>query len=237
MGAVFFATPAYDRHTVVEFTSSLIDTHALLQQYGVEAKRAIITGDCYVHKARNSLVSDFWNSGADVLFYLDSDLGWDPHGVLKLLTLPYEFACGIYPYKNDIEGYPADLDLVDGKPHFDQATGCVRMTCAPTGFWRLRRSVIEKMMPFSEGYWCFGKRHQNFFKTPVLDGEFFGEDTKFCRDWRSIGGEIWAYPDINFHHVGAKAWKGNYLDFLTRQEDAKAEYESWLPKSVLAVAA
>lgn len=226
---VLFCTPCYDGKLVVEFERSMDATRRICHEAGVQTDWRRISGDCYVHKARDILAADFLASDCTDAFLIDADMGWDVMAPLRMLARPFEFVCGVYPYKDDKEGYPAACRRgPDGKLVFDRDTGCISMTDAPTGFWRLRRSVFEKMRPFADPYHSQGRDLLNFFKTPVIDGVFYGEDTAFCKYWTIMGGKIWCEPDIDFEHIGRKIWKGNYGNFLRRSQDADAEYASWL---------
>lgn len=215
---LFIAVPAYDSKPCVDFMHSLTDTLPLLERLGIEATVTYHCKDAYVHRARNTLARKFLASDATDLLFIDSDMGWDFKSVPRLLTRPYEFVGGAYPFKQDNEDYPVSiLSNAHGTPLVDPATGCIAAAMLPTGFWRLRRSVFEKMEPNCDWYWDNGEKTVAFFETPIVDHEWIGEDPWFCRKWLSIGGQIWCDPNIDFTHVGTKEWTGNYHEFLLRQ--------------------
>lgn len=217
MGAVFFATPSFEWKVGALYHESFIDTWTMCTQVGIDARRGVVCGDCYVHKARNILVADFLDSDATELFFLDADVGWDAMAALRVLARPQEFVAGIYPFKLDNESYPVQVEQgADGLPVVDPATGLISLLMAPTGFMRLRRSVFEKLAPLMDYYVVEGRRVIEFFKTPNIDHVFHGEDPNFCRGWIGIGGKIWCEPDIEFTHSGHKAWKGNFRPYMDR---------------------
>jgi hypothetical protein len=221
---VIFCTPSYDRTVTVEYLLSMERTRELLASEGIEiAPTQIVGGDCYVHHARNTLVADFLDSDATDMFFVDQDEGWPADAVLRMLRRPYEFVAGIYPFKRDMEGYPCGFD-VDGNGEIvtDPETGCIALAMAATGFWRLRRSVFEKMRPMTEPYTEHGRTFRTYFRTPVIDGVWHGEDPAFCRYWIMLGGKIWAEPDIDFEHCGRKSWRGNFAKFVEQLQEARA---------------
>jgi hypothetical protein len=42
-----------------------------------------------------------------------------------------------------------------------------------------------------------------------------GEDYQFCELWRSVGGKVWADPEIELGHCGETEFKGKFADALT----------------------
>ena len=215
---VFFAVPAYGANVSTAFAHSLIDTFGVLESAQVPATVVYHCKDAYLGRARNSLAHLFLKSDATDLFFIDADMGWDAKAPLRMLARPYEFVGGAYSFKQDEEDYPVTVHSdPHGRPLVDPGTGCISATMLPSGFWRLRRSVLEKMAPACEWYWDKGEKVLNFFDTPVVEHEWIGEDVWFCRRWLKLGGQIWLEPNIDFIHSGVKDWKGNYHEFLLRQ--------------------
>lgn len=215
---VFIATPTFDGKVNIQYAHSLIDTLGLFVGLGIDAI-TVFKGHCaYLDRVRNALANDFLESDCTDLFFIDSDMGWEPKAVVKMLARPYEFCGGAYPYKLEPEDYPVSImSGKDNRPLVDPATGCVAADMLPSGFWRLRRSVMEKMAAVSDSYDDDGRTLIEFFSTPIIDRQKMGEDVYFCRKWLSLGGQIWLEPDIDFMHVGSKEYKGNYHKYLLRQ--------------------
>lgn len=215
---LLIAVPDYTGAPCVNYIHSLTDTLACLHNLGIEAEVTYHCNDAYIHRARNSLCAKFLSGDYTDMMFIDSDLGWDFKAVPRLLSRPYEFVAGAYPFKQDDENYPIEIMLDNQqRPVIDRATGCIAAYMMPTGFWRLRRSVLEKMSGIVDWYMDKGEKTFNFFSTPVVDHEWIGEDVWFCRQWLSIGGQIWCDPNIDFHHVGRKEYSGNLHEFLLRQ--------------------
>lgn len=209
--SVFFAIPAYDGKVCAEFLLAFAETMRLIDRIGLHAQYRILPGDCYIHKARNTLTADFLDSSATEMFFLDTDLGWNPDDVLRMLQLPHELAVAVYPFKQDAEAYPITLEAApESKPVFDAKTGCYSIVTGPTGFMRIRRSVFDRLAPIVGSYSLAGRRFGNYFATPVEDETFFGEDVFFIQQWLRAGGRAWCLPNVQFRHVGAKAWQGDF---------------------------
>jgi hypothetical protein len=54
------------------------------------------------------------------------------------------------------------------------------------------------------------------FQFTVSDGQFRGEDIKFCSDAQSLGYKCWLDPTIVLSHIGKKAFSAPLLDNVTR---------------------
>jgi hypothetical protein len=101
----------------------------------------------------------------------------------------------------------------------------------PTGFMRINRSMIEKMIEhyperkYTDITFDQGEAEAAWDLFPcglatAPDGSrhWDGEDTGFCRLWAEMGGEMWIYPDIIFNHYSEeKYYRGNYKQFLEAQ--------------------
>lgn len=219
---VFFATPTYSGRICQEYADSLEATGRALEAEGWKVTASFVQGDCYVQRARNALVAQFLETDATDLFFLDDDLGWPADAVLKLLSMPDPVVFGVYPFKRDEEGYPVVIHT-DAKGYpIVRGDGCISATGAPTGFLRIKRFAINALQAaYPElAYGEDGKTIYDLFPQGVRNGRWWGEDFAFCNLWTGIGGSIWCVPDIDFQHVGAKPYSGNYHRFLLRQPKA-----------------
>ena len=98
-----------------------------------------------------------------------------------------------------------------------------------TGFMRIKRNVFERMaqaypeLKYKENVVKTMNRKieeaYDFFGMGIDDtrGRYTTEDYMFCKRWRDIGGQLWIYPDIDFDHIGRKAYTGNFHEYLMRQ--------------------
>lgn len=203
----------------------LISQH-ILQKVGIPYELFTISDCPYLPVARNTLASMFLNEDATDLFFIDADVGFDPVGVIRILEQPEELVAGIYPLKCEAGGYPVEIKIEDGVPIGQN--GLLEANFLPTGFMRIKRIVFEKMMiayphlkykdsvvevrgvDFKNGF--------DFFNMGAGEegSRYTTEDYAFCQRWRDIGGQCWVYPNINFTHIGTKAYQGNYHQHLLR---------------------
>ena len=94
-----------------------MNTKEILQKYGISVKFEFCKGDSLVSRARNNLVAKKAMSDPSVthIFFIDSDISWDPVNVLKLLLADKPIIGGIYPLKN----YNWDT-LIKNKNHVNE---------------------------------------------------------------------------------------------------------------------
>lgn len=223
---VFIATPAYDGKLCFQYVVHLLRAQKLLAQNGIGCSVEFLPGNCYLPLSRNLLVQKFLASKATDLLFIDADMGFEAEGVLNILKFDREIVAGVYPFKTDEEGYPARIICnADKTPKVDPVTGLIEMDGCATGFMRIQRKVFEELsekgIPKTVQEYDKDMKpcnsYLNFFDCEQVGDRWWGEDYNFCRKWTEIGGKIWCYPNINFSHVGTKAWLGNYHEFLIRQ--------------------
>lgn len=213
---VFVATPTYSGNFCPQYVDSLEKTANALAALGWKSSTSIVKGDCYVQRARNTLVAEFMKTDATDLFFLDDDLGWPAEAFIKLVQMPDPVVFGVYPLKKDEEGYPVVIHTDENGVPMGRADGCIHASGAPTGFLRIKRHVIEMMqaaypeLAYDDG----GQTVYDLFPQGVKNGIWWGEDFAFCNLWTALGGFIWCVPDIDFVHVGKKVYSGNYHKFL-----------------------
>lgn len=96
-----------------------------------------------------------------------------------------------------------------------------------TGMMLIKREVFEKLKEVTESY-CNDmvdlsgslqdkERIYNFFSLSIEPGteRLLSEDYHFCREWREIGGKVWAAPWMTPGHIGTYIFEGH----LPKDED------------------
>lgn len=226
VGKVIVCTPTLDGDISIEYMVSMLETVQACTQAGIDLSVAYIRGDCFIAKARNNLITQFLEANGDQLFFIDADQGWSPQAFLKMVRADQEFVAAAVPKKcEEVVFNNADLVLDDlGK--LTVSGDLIKIRTIGTGFIRLKRSVIDKMIKAHPETYVPGDGsphafHHHLFETKIISGQFWGEDLVFCKKWESIGGEIWLDPDVNMKHVGRKVWEGNYLSFLNANNDQR----------------
>lgn len=215
---VLFATPAYSGLGVGYFTS-LTETRAILKAHGIESGVSFIEGDALIGRARNSLVRQFLDTDFTHLFFIDSDLEWDPVAPLKMVSAGKSMVMGLYPLKEDAEAYHISFET-DLYGNAEMINGLLPVKHGGAGFLYIKREAIERMIEkypethYKGAGYFEGRDLYNLFSCEVIDGLYYGEDTSFCERWKQIEGNIYAMPDILFNHVGTKKYGGNYMKHI-----------------------
>lgn len=204
---VLVVTPAYSGKVHAQYAVALADTQLLLKSKGIDISFKISASGSLLVAERNRLTQAFMDSEATHMLCIDSDLGWPPEAVLKMLEADREFICGIYP----VRGHNTFTFRPDLNPNgsIKQDKHLLKMEYVPAGFMLIKRSAIEKMQAKHKSDYFSPKHPQNptgsgycFFNTEVYEGEFWGEDYVFCRKATEAGVDIWADPLITFDHDG-----------------------------------
>jgi hypothetical protein len=127
-----------------------------------------LSGDSYVHRARNSMCMAFLDDPyATDLFFIDSDMAWNPHAFMQILYRPEPVIGGTYPVKNKWELWTSKPAIkgTDEDKHYDgiplsDGSSLIEAHQLAGGFLRIKRSVLERLM---EAY-PFDKYHDT---TPI----------------------------------------------------------------------
>lgn len=237
-GRILIATPTLMKSLCTEYVMSLLKTISTLERQGLVADVTTLGGDCFMDKARNSLVETCMKGEYGTLFFIDADQGWEVDGFMRMVYAEPEIVAGIPPKKTDSNPTYGHLYLdTDENGDCYVENGLIRTRGCGTGFLRIRRSALEKMIkaypqrvkssdggPHESIPWLFNDG-------PVWDddgktGTFWGEDLQFCKRWTDMGGTIWVDACQTFLHVGTKAWEGNLLKYLQENAEVRLKDES-----------
>ena len=217
---LFIATPSLDGQVSVHYTGALVRTMALLARQGRHAEIGFEIGNSLIADARNKLVSRFLASDASDLVFIDSDLSWSAEDLLRLLSHPQPFVAGVYQRKSRTK---IDFAVKFGPAISMDAGGLMEVERVGTGFMRLRRDALERMIA-AHPEWRLRNPSvpddPNFhalFDTTIVDGQFIGEDFTFCDRWRALGGRVLVDPSINFAHHGSAAFDEPLLKYLQKR--------------------
>ena len=154
---VIIATPFYELKAFSPYVSSLLNTVRLLIFHGINWEFMDLSGDSYVHRARNSMCMNFLaDPYATDLFFIDSDMAWNPEAFINMMFRPEPVIGGTYPVKNKWEYWTSRAEIIDpDKPtaHFigiplPDGSSLIKATQLAGGFLRIKRSVLEKFIEF-----------------------------------------------------------------------------------------
>ena len=231
---VIFCVPFLDRPTepLIEALEAAIP---IIKDAGWDEGMAQERGNPYVSQARNIMLRRALDVGADVIVFLDYDLSFRPHDLLKLIETEGNVVGGTYRFRQEEEKYMGEIAMrACGNdmetPDVRASDGAVRAISLPAGFLKITKEGVDYFMR-SYPHLCFGAAYApgvDLFNHGVHKNVWYGEDYAFCRNWRDAGGDIWCVPDLSItHHTFSwnrmqkrqehSEFPGNYHEFLMRQ--------------------
>jgi GT2 family glycosyltransferase len=244
---IFFATPCYGGVVTDQYFLSMFRLSQVLMQHGIRFRITTLRNESLITRARNILTAMFLeDSSCTHLMFIDADIEFDPDSVIRMLAMDKDIIAGAYPKKtinwgnvkaaakSDVEHistYGADYAI---NLKFDPTTkkvrthmGAVEVLDASTGFFIVKREVIERMISehpelhykndssIDEKFnqYCYA-----LWDTEIdpIDRRYLSEDYAFCRRWQRMGGEIWVDPNTKLNHVGSFTFEGNLSNVLQR---------------------
>ncbi len=222
---VYVATPAYDGKVHSEFALSLAQGMQAATICGINVTAAIMGNGAFIDLARNCFVQKFLQTDCTHLFFIDSDLEFEPYAFVKIAASGHPIAAGMYRRRQEPEDYPCRWveHPTEGGLWVEQDwLMCDRV---PTGFLCIERSVIEAMVKDAIILNLPGATEKN---TPRLfytyingDNAFVGEDFAFCEDYKKkYGKPIHVWPDFNMKHGGLKCNFYRWLETKIEEEEA-----------------
>lgn len=231
---VVIATPFYELKGFSPYITSLQATLRLLTASGIDWRFMELSGDSYVHRARNTMCDAFLQDpDATDLFFVDSDMSWNPEAFVHMCLQPEELVGGAYPVKNCWEAWTSiphwqeenGENVLKGRPLGD-GTALIEAFVLAGGFLRIKRSALEKFRSHYPDLWYAepssspqepGKRFTQFFGAESVDHRFFGEDHMFSKHMRDMGIKMYIYPNVNITHWGYQQFPGNFDQFLKKR--------------------
>lgn len=236
---VVIATPFYELKGFSPYIVSLQETIRILTANNIDWRFMEISGDSYVHRARNSICDTFLQDpDATDLFFIDSDMSWNPESLVKMCLRPEAVIGGSYPVKNLWDAWTsiphwqeeAGQSVLKGIP-LDDGTALVEAYVLAGGFLRIKREVLEQFREHYKDLWYVEpssspgdpqKKFTQFFGAEAIDNRFHGEDHMFSKKLREMGTKMFIYPNVDITHWGYKAFPGNFDKHL--KEQAKKDF-------------
>ena len=209
---VLVGTPCYDGRVDVNYTNSLRFTERLAVTKRIDITPVYMSYDSLVQRARNDLVRLALEGGFDDLFFIDSDMQWDPEWALSILEHPVDCVGAAYRKKTD------DKELYTVKTKFpipvDLKTGLWIVDGLGTGFLRFSRKALQALWDASEEYSNEGRKCRWIFDVCPVNGELLGEDMIACEKLGQLGFTIYLDPSFTPIHIGIKKYFGNFATYV-----------------------
>ena len=168
---------------------------------------------------RNNYFRIAYENNFDILFFIDSDIGWKPKDFLKLIFSDKDMIGGGYRKKHDNEElytFKVKGDTEDTFEIVPDDNGLLEVNGLGCGFLKLTRN-------------CFSKLFENEIKSYTDDvtvtkmicdcvvneqGHFISEDILLGFKWQNLGGKVYVDTNIDLIHVGNKEYKGSVKQWL-----------------------
>lgn len=208
---VCLATTAYESPDAA-YTQSLQKTREAMHKAGLPTCYMLLSGNCHVDDARNTIVKEFLLTDCTELVFLDADVVWEPEELIKLCGYDVDIVGGVYPYRRDTAASKESMPVVmfPGQVEPDER-GLIEVAGLPTGFLRVKRHVLVSLADDANKHWAKNDRRA---MVPILFERTFtpetpggkvgmrlGGDLSFCKKWIEKGGAVYAAADIHLGHV------------------------------------
>lgn len=216
MHRVLIGTPSYDGRIDVWFANSLLSTVKMSYEKNVEVHAIYVSYDSLVQRARNSLFKLAIEGEFDDLFFIDSDVEWEPEWFFRMIERPEPIVGAALVKKSDEqEGYT--IQLLDTDLKWSSDKKLIEVNGLGTGFMKISRFALEKLWEMSEPYKTDeGDPQRMVCDLVVKDGVLISEDYIICKKWQSLGYKVWIDPTITINHIGIKKFKGDFNSFIKK---------------------
>ena len=216
MQKVLIGTPSYDGRIDVWFANSLVATVKEAEKKGIHVHAIYTSYDSLVQRARNDLVRLALDGGYDTLFFIDSDVEWEPEWFFRLLERPEPIVGGALVKKFDKEGYT--VKILNKTLKYSEDKKLLEVDGVGTGFLKVDKFALEELWLASDPYTHDGINQRMIFNLLIDDdGDLISEDYVMCKKWQNLGYKVWLDPTITCNHIGIKKFKGDLNKFLDKQ--------------------
>jgi hypothetical protein len=177
-----------------------------------------LTNSSLITQALSKIANFFINNTEhEYLFFLDSDIGFNPKDVLKLLSHQVPIVSGAYPMKTIPERYCVDIVQPEQR-HGD----LVRINGNGMGFVLIHRQVFLDIAKQNPGLKYIPSDYHSdtlhtsaelnnsyhYFAEHQTQNGFMSEDKSFFHRAQQIGYNIWLDPTIKLSHTGYHIYQG-----------------------------
>lgn len=214
----FIATPTYTGKVDNSYMFSLLQSIRKLDAAGICFDHYLLSYNCHVDDGRNAIVRDFLLSDCTDLVFIDADVAWQADDLVRLIKHDRDVVAGVYPKRasHDLD-FPVWVE--PGTILQADDDGLVEVSGAPTGFMKIKRHVLEKLVKANEHRQYIGKGSNSgndpytvVFERDIADGHRWSGDYNFCRIWRKAGGKVFVDPEMFLSHIGEVDFSGTLGD-------------------------
>jgi len=212
---VLIGTPTIDGKVEAAYVASLLDAKQYLATQNIDLFPIFMAYDALIQRARNDIIQLAVDSDVDDIVFIDSDIGWKPEQLIRLLSHNVDLVGGTYRRRTDIsEMYVLKIREIDKgiNPNKDELLEVEGLGC---GFMRMTRRCYRLLWEISEKYEDnSGKRNKMVFNLSIRDGIFTSEDISLCYKWQDLEEKVWLDPYITCTHTGMKVYEGDFMQWI-----------------------
>jgi hypothetical protein len=228
---VLVASPSYDGRFDVRFLTSFILTIEACKQHNINILPYFLCYDSLIQRARNDYFKTAYQSQVDVLFFIDSDIGWKAEDFIKLVLSEKDMIGGAYRKKTDQEELYAfkALEKKFDKNNYDlmpDSNGILEVYGLGCGFMKLSKKCVKELWENEKSFY-YEKMDDNDNTKGIIiknicdciineDNHFVSEDILIGRKWRELGNKLYLDTNINCTHIGYKQYDGDVKPWLEK---------------------
>lgn len=234
--SVLIAMPCYGGVTSAKTTAGLFNLGKALLINNIEHDILFVSNQSLVPKARSDIANYFMNAtNFDILFWVDSDIGFIPDDFRKLyesILNGHEYITATYRHKTLMPKYSFVLETDSDSIIWDDSETAIKISKNVGGFSMITRSVFEKIAnnypelkytPYNDGREVTQEELNNsyhYYETPICleTGMILPEDFAFQEKCKNVGVDIWMRPDISLIHNGNTDFIGSDFTQIFKKE-------------------
>ncbi|WP_408736843.1 hypothetical protein [Acetobacter sacchari] len=163
---IFIATPCFGGVVTQTYMQSILGSVLSAPHQGLELTLSMVGNDALITRCRNTLLHQFFaQSHATHILFIDSDIGFQPDAIGRLVAAEKDLVAGLYPLKDRYwdaltdaqtkRGEPAataslryvgECERLHEAPPSDNGASLVEAGYAGTGFMLISRRAVERMI-------------------------------------------------------------------------------------------
>lgn len=224
---ILIATPTYDNRVHITYMQSVMGLIQAFARTRPDVEFVFLTvAGTIIERMRNAMATRvLLDRSFSHLLFVDSDMGFRPQLVEKMLAFDHPVVGCLYPQR--VAGSKKFVHEDSIVPGIAATSDFIRVHLIGCGVMLVQRGALEKMRerisdlwvaaspnsPYGAYSWCSSGVLQCFSSVQQHEGFFLGEDAAFCARWaQACGGEIWACFTESLDHVGQFTARGSYAD-------------------------
>jgi hypothetical protein len=215
--SVLICVPSYGGIVSDKTAVSLFNLGKTLVRNSIDHALLSLSNESLITRGRSKMANFFLNNTEyKYLFFLDSDIGFDPTDVLKLLSHKKDIVSGAYPMKSIPLEWNFSLSE-NGKRDND----LVAIDRIGIGFTLIHRKVFESIIEkYGDELKFIPRRSKkeditieelnnsyHFFSELKYEDTYLPEDLSFFERTKNCGFQPWMDVSINLSHVGSHVFQ------------------------------